>query len=117
MEESDTCFSFTGTIQGFRQTGSWKKQTRTVVKTKNKAEWVITDTVNDNGGLPVSQIWNPNTGFHAAFAISAIDGNGHLLEPVSRKGYYSTTYGLREDAEQIVFQTNTLQITTTIRLK
>ena len=117
MNETETEWHFTGSIKAFRQAGKWIMHTREVTKKKNSSFWEIIDTVSDHADLPVTQIWNPSAYFYNHFEISAVDENGHSIQPDYPIGYFSETYGIKEEIKQIHFTTKGSQIKTSIRPK
>ena len=117
MNETETEWHFTGSIKAFRQTGKWIMHKREVTKKKNIPFWEITDTVSDHADLPVTQIWNPSAYFYNHFEISAVDENGNSIQPDYPIGYFSETYGIKEEIKQIHFTSKGSQIKTIISPK
>lgn len=117
MKETENEWLFSGSVIAFRQTGKWIIHKREVTKKKNIPFWEIMDSVSDNSNLPVTQIWNPSAYFYNHFEISSTDENGNSIQPDYHPGYFSETYGIKEETKQIHFTINGSQIKTIIRLK
>ncbi len=117
INESETKWNFSGSIKAFRQTGKWVEYKREVTKEKNKTIWVIDDFISGHTGLPLTQIWNPSPYFYDHFDISSFDENGNRIDPAYQQGYFSDTYGMKEEIKQIRYTTNGRQIKTIISLR
>jgi hypothetical protein len=87
-----------------------------VRKYKNSLKWEVDDDVNHNTNLPIQQIWNINPDFADKVNIKSRDENVELIAELS-DGWYSTCYGMKERAGQILFKTNRKRITTEITIE
>jgi hypothetical protein len=117
IEETNEYFLFNGTIHAFQHVANGIKHTRVVKKYKSAPRWDVIDTIVHSTGEPMHQVWNPAPLFHADFSIKAKDANGAEIALHKRKGWYSETYGVKEESEQLVFSTQGKTIVTTIELK
>lgn len=115
MEESDTEYIFSGTIQAFRQSGKWRTLTRTVRRSKTENTWIITDQFKNKGNYPMHQIWNISDYGMQHLKFSSVDKNGIEIPGESAEGFYSPTYGIKIPSRRIIFTSNDSTITTTIR--
>ncbi len=117
LRETATHFYFSGAINAFRQSGAWRTHSREIIKTKNKPEWKIEDTMQKRSNSIMHQIWNPTQYFDERFSITAMDANGYIITPELSEGFLSPAYGAKISIQQIIFSTVTNKIETTITLK
>jgi hypothetical protein len=116
LEETDTHFQFSGSIQAFGQLDSRIVHQRTVRKVKGEAVWEVEDRIDRRLGYPLRQYWNPGPDFDAlGFTLEARDEKGNPLEALIQEGYYSEKYGVKEPTRTLVFETHSNQIKTLIR--
>lgn len=115
--ETEDEIRFEGKIQAFRHLGSNIFHIRKVVKTKQKAHWKIEDRIEGLVKPTMVQIWNPSPGFEDKFLIKGTDEDGHSLEMLTRKGWYSNTYGVKEETKQFYFRQAGNYICTNITTK
>jgi hypothetical protein len=117
VEETDKYFMIDATISAFRYLDKNCKHQRIIKKQKNIDKWVIEDYIHSNIKSEMKQIWH--TRFHHYQLIdfnSEIDNN-FTLSSSRVKGWYSSLYGYKEPAEQIMFSTNGKYIKTTVSIK
>lgn len=115
IKENAEAFFFKGSIQAFRQTGNWILHARDVMKKKNTEHWEITDSVKKPESMSMTQIWNPSEMFFTHFEICAYDAAGNSIQPEYTNGFYSETYGVKQETKQILFHTNGNTIKTIIK--
>lgn len=113
--ETPNSLEFQGEISAFQQVEKGITHQRSIVKIKNKAEWVIKDIVHHNSGLPIHQYWHPNNE-RLQLHISSISADNKVIEPVSIKSYYSGYYGIKENTNSIMFSSKQKQISSTIKV-
>ncbi len=117
LEEREDFFIFNGKIQAFKHVGKNIFHNRKVIKMKDKAEWIVEDSVEHNTSLPIKQYWHLASGFERNIVFEAQDAQGKNLKPVCEKGWFSSFYGVKEESTVIVFVTDTKFIKTTISIK
>lgn len=93
-------------FEGFRHVGKGIVHKRRVVKKAGQLYWVIEDNVqNVPKGMPIRQLWHPDETFENDFKITATDEHGVAIPVVIESGWYSKTYGAREECKVLVFET------------
>lgn len=117
LNESNENFIFNGQISAFRQIDNKAVHKRTVIKKKGMPIWEITDELNHKTNLPLVQYWHPSKIFLEKFDIIAKTLDGTEIQPIIEEAYYSSLYGQKEVAKQIVFQTNQKILITYIQEK
>lgn len=117
IEETETSYTFEGEIKAFQHISKDISHKRKIIKSRNKVEWQIIDEINGKNKETVSQVWNPSPIFFDNFLIESYDNDGYEILPLERQGYYSSYYGLKENANQIIFSTSKNLINTIIKLK
>ncbi len=115
ISETKEYFLFKGKIQAFQHVGEQIFHTRTIKKFKDRAEWEIEDVLKHDTDLPMIQVWNPAPDFDKQFSIEAIDDAGNKLAKKYGQAYYSSLYGVKEEAQNIQFSTTTHTIKTRIK--
>lgn len=117
ITEDDTSYIFSGTISAYKFIHPSIKHKRIVKKHKNKSIWEITDEIlNKPEHLTMRQLWHPDNSFFSNFSIESKDQN-QILDPIVDECYYSPLYGIKEQSDQIQFNTKTNIIQTIIKLK
>lgn len=116
LEEKPDRFEFTGEISAFQHVDTKIKHKRTVVKYKNIAKWLIVDEIENLNGLTMNQIWNPTSSLNANINLTSFDTTGKPLTAATKQGWYSSKYGSKEEASQVIFSTKENTITTTIEI-
>lgn len=115
LTAADDHFLFTGKIHAFKHIAPNIYHQRQVKKYKSALFWEIEDQVEHKSGLAIRQYWNIGDGFKENFMIFASDEHGKTIEPIFKKGLYSSFYGIKEESEVIIFETSTNKITTSIK--
>lgn len=115
FRESEDDFEFSGSITAFRQIKKGIVHKRTIRKTRDKPEWIITDEVS---GAPdnatITQLWHLHPENAGMLTFCATDGDNSELKLYRTDGWYSGLYGYREKSEEYYFCTNGAIISTTI---
>lgn len=111
------CFRFEGAIKAFSWLGSGIQHKRTIVKSKYKPEWVVTDeVVNKPAGLQMRQLWHTPQHSASKIELNAV-AEGKPLQEHKGEGWQSGLYGKKEPAKERNFSTPASVITTTITLR
>lgn len=114
IENHHTYHLFTGKINAYRHVKKSIYHTRIIKQYKKEAKWEIEDIL-ENSSFPAKQIWNPSPEFSkAGFQITSTDQMGKPIEPTIIDSFYSPTYGVKEKAKQIIFETELNYFKTTI---
>jgi hypothetical protein len=116
IETANNYQLFTGKIKAFNQIKKEITHTRKVRQFKDQDKWEIEDII-ENNVLPAKQIWNLCPEFKEGFEIICVDQDGKAIDPKIETAYYSSTYGLKERSEQIIFATGNNYFKTTIYKK
>jgi len=105
--EEEDAFVLSGEISAFGQLADDITQKRTIRVNKNQPEWEVKDTFSGDSGRVKTLLWHPGPDFHTDFLLEVRDGNGHVLEPEIRQGWYSALYGQKEPADYWAFTSST----------
>lgn len=101
-DNEDYC-RFTGSINAFKHIRSGIIHKRTIRQFKKDPIWEIIDIVENYKG-EFLQIWNIANNFdELGFKIISTGKKGDLLPENLTSGYYSPTYGIKENSRQINF--------------
>ena len=114
--ETEDYYEFKGAIKAFRQWNADIVHTRIVRKYKAQLKWEVTDEVEHHTSLDIHQLWHPAAAQNLSISFEASDKNNNLLQVKKGRGWYSSRYGTKEEAEQIVFSTGTNKIRTIIEI-
>ena len=114
ITERDTEYVFTGTIKAFSYISKDIKHTRTIAKKKDKAEWTITDEIeNKPANMQLRQLWHV-----LPAAATGIDLKcENKLNKTQQKGWNSSEYGVKAEIPEYVFATTESKITTHLTIK
>ena len=115
-EEPDH-WKVTGEIMAFRQTGRNIVHRRELIKRKDKPEWEVSDRITGLKGERVEILWHPSEYCLEHFEIVVEESDGKILVPKTEIGWYSSLYGVKEEAPFWVYETHSTKIKTTIRPK
>jgi hypothetical protein len=115
--------TFQGKAQVYGQLHPEILHLRKVKQYKNEIKWKIEDIIQfpAESKLPQftkKQIWNVSPDFfELGFSITTLDQFGKEVQPVIKDVFYSTTYGVKEPAKQIVFESTSDFLQTIIEQK
>ena len=110
IEEQEDKYVFRGEVACFIYIDENISVERTVEKKKNTPEWLVTDRVNNKPeGMVMRQLWHTTDGDSLELLST-----GDMKKTVK---WQSSYYGVKEECEQIEFQTKDNTIVTTIRIK
>lgn len=113
--ETDEYYEFTGKINAFGHAGKDIIHKRSVRKYKKSRRWEVADELIHKTGLAMSQIWNlPKNRRDVSF--DSFDENGRSIPAKKSKGWHSESYGMKEEASQLVFTTSGHFIRTLIQV-
>jgi len=115
--EYEDHYEFKGAIKAFQQVSPGISHSRTVRKYKSCWKWEVTDEVDHNTSLDIHQLWHPVPTENLQITFTAYDNNAELLHEKKNKGWYAPKYGVKEEAEMLVFSTGTKKIRTIIEIK
>ena len=116
LEEQNE-LGFEGTIQVYKFLEGGIQHTRKVLKTEGEVKWVIEDSISDNKNLDVFQRWNIHPNFLDNYIIEAVDEKGKTITYIVEDSWFSSSYGVKEKAQQIVFKFQGTTIKTVITQK
>ena len=106
ISEDEECLIFEGEINSYKHLKSGIKHRRVVKQHKKKLLWEIEDSIFNNS-LETHQIWNIHPQFDSlGYKIESVDKENNSYEPIRRKEFYSSHYGVKEESEQIVFSSH-----------
>lgn len=109
FEETADAYCFKGEVACFSYLGADISVERTITKTKDVSEWKIVDKVNHKPkGVMMRQLWHTNDKENLGF-----QSDGEMMQKTK---WHSSYYGTKDDCEQIEFDTDSNQITTTIKI-
>jgi len=104
IEETATNFIFYGNINAFRHIGGRNHQ-RKIIKTKEKLEWKIIDSININPAI------------EERITMVVTDQDGNILMPKREIKTYSGYYGIEEPSIHITYESFSSLLTTKIKIK
>lgn len=97
---------FRGKIKTFKHVGPDIFHTRVVKQHVNNLIWEVEDII-ENNQLPIFQIWNISPDFFkSGFDMTCTNRRHDEIKYQLREGYYSPTYGVKENSKQIIFETS-----------
>jgi len=107
ITETDNYYIFHGTISCFSNLAKEIVHRRKIAKTKNSPEWMVEDEIrNKPEGMTMRQLWHSpdeKVRFFSPF-----------IEPITKKGWRSLYYGVKEPTLQTEFCSYDRKIETTI---
>ena len=109
-------FRFSGTISAYRHVRKGIRHTRTVIKNKSQAKWIIEDELTNTEGLLIRQLWHPNPRHSGRISIKCSDVDGTEIEKKVSRGWYSEYYGRKEEIEVWSYDTMQDKFITTIEI-
>ncbi|NCX94901.1 MAG: heparinase [Chitinophagia bacterium] len=116
LTETPDSYIFTGTVKAFTYLNKDITHTRTIVKTKGKPEWKITDTIAHlPAGKAMRQLWHTLPAHANKIAIEAKAGKSSIA-PQTTPVYHSSLYGSKEPAIQYDFETQDSVIETSFKI-
>jgi hypothetical protein len=110
-------YEFKGAIKAFQHVRPAISHSRTVRKYKSLWKWEVTDEVDHDTSLDIHQLWHPDPIENLQINFTAYDINAELLHAKKNKGWHAPKYGVKEEAEMLVFSTGTKKIRTIIEIK
>lgn len=116
IDYSNEEFSLRGSINAFNHLGKNISHERDVYFNTNELKLTVIDKISNHRNKSMSQIWNLNNNYLEKSKFHVIDEMGDKIEPKIVDGYFSPTYGVKEDSHQIHFQSNTSLIKAEINL-
>ncbi len=117
LEETDQYFIIDATISAFSYLDKKCKHQRIIKKQKNSDKWIIEDHIHSNIKLEMKQIWHTRFQHYKLIDFDSEFDNKSTFSSSRVKGWYSSLYGYKEPAEQIIFSTNGKFIKTTVSIK
>lgn len=112
--ETEDAYFFEGSISAFRNVESKIIHKRKLKKYKSKWIWEVQDEIsNKPPKVYVKQRWHSLP----ILEMSSRDRKGNSLELMIENGFRSDYYGIKQNAAQFVFQTNSDLIQTIIEIK
>ena len=114
LDENNGNIFFEGHINAFKHLKKRITHKRIIQKKTGQLSWEISDTISDNCGLEVNQIWNLDNDFFCEYSINAFDEKNERIEMKLVDGYYSGYYGKKEKAIRVLFTTSGKSILTRI---
>jgi hypothetical protein len=116
LQENDTAYIFNGSISAYKYVAPGIVHKRTVIKHKGLAVWEIKDeVVNLPKGMKMRQLWHLPKQLSNKVSIIAKSADGENLPAQKQEGWYSSLYGQKEKADEIVFSTGQNFIDSVIR--
>lgn len=94
VHETDDSYIFEGSIKAFQFLDRKIKHRRVVIKSKEINNWQIIDTVDSKPDhLQLRQLWHITPPLEIKTSMT----NTGLIKPVTKKGFVSNYYGIKED--------------------
>lgn len=112
--ENSNFIEMQASIKAFLELGENIEHYRIIRKYKGKPHWEVFDKITYDGDESIRQIWNINN-ISNNLQITSRDSN-KILQPHNYDGWYSSSYGIKERSEQIIFTTKEKEIFTTIKV-
>lgn len=103
--ETNDYYEFTGTIRAFGHVGKNIVHKRSVRKYKGYHRWEVTDELIHQTGLAMNQIWNLSKN-NVNVCLDSFDENGGSIPAKKLKGWYSESYGIKEESRRLIFTTS-----------
>jgi hypothetical protein len=103
-----------GEISAFRHLSKGIRHRRKIQSLLKSEEWHIEDSFFGADGRNKTILWHPGPDFNNNFRMEVRDEAGVLLEPETREGWYSDTYGQKEPALYWAFSTKSSFLSTQI---
>jgi hypothetical protein len=116
LQENDSEYIFKGTISAYRHVRKGIRHTRTIIKKKSIARWIVKDEMSTTDGLLISQLWHLAPGLSDKIVMNSSDANGNSLEKKVSQGWISEYYGQKQRNEIWSFDTLQNEIITTIEI-
>lgn len=118
VEESNECVVLEGTVPVFPQAGKNIMHRRKVTYWKEQGKWEVEDELlHKPEHLPMVQYWHPSEEGWRSLSWEVTDEQGQPVLPEHREGWYSSYYGTKEKAKDLVFSTSGSKLLTRITLK
>jgi hypothetical protein len=114
--EDSIGFILEGQFEGFRKLGKRIVHRRKITKKPGKLRWMVEDRIeNLPESMLIHQIWHPGSTFFEKFSIKAFDAYQREIPMIHSEGWYSESYGQKEQAQRILFSTTERYIKTIIQ--
>ena len=117
LTEENGITVFEGKIAAFQHLNKKITHQRTVRKSINLMQWEVTDVVSPEIDLPIRQFWHPHPEWIERIEISAIDQEGKVLDLHESQGWYSSSYGEKDEVPEWFYETSRCLIRTIISIK
>jgi hypothetical protein len=107
LKEDEGSYVFEGAIHAFLYLDRNIVHRRTIVKSKGKPNWSITDEITGAGSnLEMRQLWHMPLRQKNELRISASDRQSDSLTPAVHEGWYSSLYGQKEKTTELYFSSH-----------
>lgn len=110
--ETDEYFEFTGTIHAYKHLEPNIFHTRRIRKYKKALFWEVEDSLKINNSYKIRQVWNTSLTLQSKCEIIP----QQEVSIIKQKGYYSGYYGIKEETQQLIFETDKPNQTTHIKI-
>lgn len=118
LAESNSVFTFTGSINAFTYIKNDIVHKRSIIKHKGKAVWEIKDEIiNAPGEMTMRQLWHTPISPKYKATIIAKEKDGTMLQPQIADGWHSSLYGQKEKVTELCFVSKNKVVETIITLK
>lgn len=117
LEENDAYYCIDVTISAFRQLDRNCRHRRVIKKMKHTADWVVEDFIYSDMRMQMEQLWHTCERYLDHVFLQSEGGDGSKLVKVSKQGWVSSLYGMKEPSIQLSFSTETASIKTSISIK
>ena len=115
--EDENEFVFDGQIQAYKNFNGKIRHKRVVRKKKGMDSWEVEDTLlNKPEGLRMSQVWHPHPKWIDRLSFEIINSGESKIKREEQAGWYSSSYGVREEIPEIHFSTIGNSIKTIIKV-
>ena len=115
--ESEDSVELVGKAKMFPEVGNNIFHKRKVIKSLDKAEWIVEDTIiNKPSHIEMRQLWHPNPRLVDKIEISAQDDNG-AVDRIISEGLWSEYYGVKESVPLWSFETKASTVITKIIIR
>ncbi|RFS22024.1 heparinase [Chitinophaga silvatica] len=115
LYETTDEYIWEGAITAFQQVGADIVHIRQVRKKKNETSWVIKDHIQHKPQHTLMrQLWH--TSKPARIQLKAEDSSGAILQPLCKPGMYASYYGIKEENNTTVFNSDVDTIITEITI-
>ena len=117
IEENDNWIVFEGEISAYKHVDSKITHMRIVKQYKQKNIWEVEDFITNYQG-EIKQIWNLHPDFDKlGYTLNSFKADGELINGEKKLNFYSSFYGVKEEAVQKLFKTNSNYFKTVIELQ